>query len=365
MAIRRVTPWRGGTCIIALLGACALGGGSAAAAVVKPKATIRSHKGEVWALAFSPDGKMLASGDDDGVVQLWTADGKRRLTALKTDRSKIRDLAFNPKLPILAAGRGSGLVELISLRTGRAMGVAGRHASWVRCVVFSSDGKMILSGGNDVRAYLRDLKKGKPVAVFHRPDSQFEDMAFSPDGKLIAMCIARRRPEGGWGGAMELWDPSTGKLSRTLMAKSAHVNSVAFSPDGRRLFYGFEKGIALVWDLSRTEPGAKHERVLAGHDLGVDSVMVSDDSKRLMTGGNEGRAIAWDVETGRELARVDTLSGMTLKLVLSEENYSRHRMDCVFATAFSPDGRTFATGSGDGTVRLFDLPKEFAVGAGK
>jgi len=362
MTTPRATFRSGAACLLALLGACVLGGG-AAAAVVKPKTIIRAHKAEVWALAFSPDGKMLASGDDNGGIQIWTADGKRRLAAPKTKRSKVYDLAFNPKLPILAAGRGYGAVEFFSLRTGRMMGVAGTHESYVRCVVFSADGKHFLSGGNDVRAYLRDIKKNKPVAVFHRPDSQFNDMAFSPDGKLIAMAVARRHPAGGWGGAMELWDVSTGKLSRTLMAKSARTTSVAFSPDGRRVFYGFEKGIAVVWDLSRTEPDAKHERVLVGHDLGVESVVVSDDSKRLVTGGMEGRAIAWDVESGRELARVDTLSDRTLKLVFSEENYTRHRPDCVFATAFSPDGRIFATGSGDGTVRLFDLPKEFAVGS--
>ena len=150
-----------------------------------------------------------------------------------------------------------------------------------------------------------------------------------------------------------------------LFRSSALARSVAFSPDGRRVFYGFEKGITVVWDLSRTEAGAKHERVLVGHELGVKSVVVSDDSKRLMTGGMEGRAIAWDIETGREIARVDTLPERTLKLVLSDANYTRHRPICVFATAFSADGRTFATGSGDGTVRLFDLPKEFAIKGAK
>jgi WD40 repeat protein len=131
------------------------------------------------------------------------------------------------------------------------------------------------------------------------------------------------------------------------------------------VFFGCHRALVVVWDLSRTQPGAKHERVLLGHDRGINSMMVSADSKRLITGGMEGRAIVWDVKTGRELARIDTLHEDILKMVLSKEAYTDHRRRCIYATAFSADGRSFAIGLGDGSVKIFDLPKEFSTGSAR
>jgi WD40 repeat protein len=159
-------------------------------------------------------------------------------------------------------------------------------------------------------------------------------VAFSPDGRLLA--------SGSWDDTIKLWDVATGSLVRSLSGHTDWVMSVAFSPDGRLLASGSWDDTIKLWDVAT----GSLVRSLSGHTGAVNSVAFSPDG-RLLASGSCGKAEGlycvqgeiklWEVASGRE---VRSLSGHT---------------SWVMSVAFSPDGRLLASGSYDGTIKLWDI----------
>ncbi len=203
---------------------------------------LRGHAREVNALAFSTDGRLLASGSYDDTVKLWDAVNGKELRSLRGHRDSVRSVVFSPDGRTLASGSYDDTIKLWDVTGGRELRTLAGHANRVNAVAFSPDGKLLVSGAEDQSVRLWDATSGREQKVLRGHSGAVLAVAFSPDGKLVAS-VGRDR-------SVRLWDAAGGKELRVLEVPSGRVNSVAFTPDGRTLIAGADDGALRLWDVA-------------------------------------------------------------------------------------------------------------------
>ncbi|NEQ75411.1 MAG: hypothetical protein F6K23_21575 [Okeania sp. SIO2C9] len=277
-----------------------------------------NHKSRVNAVAFSSDGKTIATGSSDNTARLWDAETGKELATLN-HKSRVNAVAFSSDGKIIATASWDNTARLWDAETGNELATLN-HEGAVIAVAFSSDGKTIATASDDNTARLWDAETGKELATLNH-EGLVIAVAFSSDGKTIATASFDK--------TARLWDASTGKELATLNHED-WVFAVAFSSDGKTIATASGDYTARLWD-------ATTGNVLAtlNHEGAVIAVAFSSDGKTMATASHDKTSRLWDASTGNELA------------TLNHEGL-------VIAVAFSSDGKTIATASFDKTARLWD-----------
>ena len=316
-------------------------------ALAQPDRGVLTDGSYLNAVAFSPDGKTLATADNVGTVRLWNIATDRQIgRPLKVARENlyVYSVAFSPDGNILATGSSDGTARLWDAATHQQIGAPMMAADdeLVLAVAFSPDGKILATASEDGTARLWDVAThrqiGGPLTIGSPNDitSIVDAVAFSPDGTTLAT--------GSWDGTARLWDVATHQqIGAPMTADTSYVSAVAFSPDGKMLATASFDGTARLWDV------ATHQQIgapMTADTSYVHAVAFSPDGTTLATASNDGTARLWSIATHQQIGFPLTASDGGI----------------VSAVAFSPDGTTLATGSWDGTARLWDLAADRPIG---
>ncbi|MFD8559683.1 AAA family ATPase [Streptosporangium canum] len=295
-------------------------------------AQLAAGQGGVWPVAFTRDGKTLAGGGGDGTVQLWDVASGREIARLASDQGWVSEVAFTPDGRTLASGGSDGSVRLWDVTHRREIAQLTGHLNGVSSVAFTSDGKTLASGGsNDGTVRLWDVTHRREIAKLAGDQGGVWSVAFTRDGQTLAS--GGDGDGDGDGGTVRLWDVTSNQEIAQLTGHRSRVSSVAFTPDGKTLASGGDDGTVRLWDVTSNQEIAQ----LTGHRGGVSSVAFTPEGRTLASGGDDGTVRLWDVTHRREIAQ---LTG--------------HRGG-VSSVAFTPEGRTLASGGDDGSVRLWDV----------
>jgi WD40 repeat protein len=307
----------------------------------KEKHSQVSHDGAVSVLALSPDGSTLASGGEDGLVHLWDMRTGQEKARLKGHRDQVSGLAFTPGgRELISCGydrtvrvwdwrRGNELRQFARVRegyfgfdlapdgktlllstgqvwdvaTGKQTGKIPNYKQREYPPVFSPDGSRVAAPGGPF-AIVVGVTTGKVICRFggHEPvpDDQggnngahVECVAFSPDG--------RRAASGGAEGLAFVWDAATGRLLRRLQGHENPVTAIAFAPDGRTVATAsgspenHKEQTVRLWEVAT----GQERRRFAGHQAQVTSIVFARDGLTLISGSEDGTALVWDVTGGR------------------------------------------------------------------
>jgi eukaryotic-like serine/threonine-protein kinase len=283
----------------------------------------RGYSKHVSMVAWSPDGKYIASGGWDKIVQIWDAKTGAQVNACQGHDRFVFAVAWSPDGTRIASGSTDRTVRVWDAQKGKLIRTYDGHSGFVFAVAWSPNEQHIASGGGDKTVQVWDAKTGEQASIYSDHCDGISGVAWSPNGILIA--------SGSHDKTVRIWNVNTGKCVCIYTRHSNIALAIAWSPDGTRIASGGPDGSVHVWDVTTGERVYSYNH----HSQVIHALAWSPDGTRITSGGADKTAHVWEATTG--------------KRILTYRGHS----DSVNALAWSPDSVQIASGSKDGTVQVW------------
>ncbi|EPS45105.1 hypothetical protein H072_866 [Dactylellina haptotyla CBS 200.50] len=294
--------------------------------------TIEGHEEFLTFLGFSPDGKQLVSGFDDGIIKLWDIISGSLLQTLNSyshSRSyRVLSISFSLDCRTLASGFVDGTIKLWDLASGAAQ-TLNLHINELYVLKFTLDIKYVVSGKSCGSLQVWDTTSGKLIRTLEGHSCFVTSLSFNLDGEYLA--------SGSWDKTVRVWKMTTGQMIHTFKGHTGWIQSVEFSYSGGYIASCSEDGIVLLWNA---DSGKILRRLSIIREMPQKLTFKPGDGQ-IAVGVDPSRVILWELSSGETK-------------VLETDDYSSR----IPSLAYSPDGCLLASGSPDGAIKLWDVASE-------
>ncbi|NMF63172.1 NACHT domain-containing protein [Brasilonema octagenarum] len=323
--------------------------------------------GAVFSVAFSPDGKLFATGDANCEISLWQIIDHKQILRLQGHSDWVRSVVFSPDGNTIVSASYDQTVKLWDTRTGECLKTLYGHTSRINSVAMHSNCQTIATSSDDKTVKLWNIHTGECLKTLLGHTSKVNSAVFSPNGVTLVSSSSDK--------TVKLWNIRTRQCLKTLQGHTDWVKSAAFSPDGNILISGSDDQTVRQWDIL----SGKCVNILQGYISVVRSLAISADGAMFASSSEDQTVKLWDIHSGECLKTLEGHTGRINSIAISPNStilascsydqtvklWNVRTGKClktlhghnggVNSVVISPDGKTLASGCGDRTIKLWDI----------